>query len=233
MEWPLFNLDTDNTYNEFGTGAKIWFFLCGICPIILGIFNIITQITSIFNYGNFSLLSVCCIFAYLISILQGIAYFALLVKRWKDIFNIIVGVQAVSLFLNIIISIISDLGIIGVLSSFIAFAINIGITYAVLSKCGGEQLPKVSEILENENTADQATSCDSNSGICCPKCGSGNLQAVSENNTTGGGYSAGKGCCGYMLLGPLGFLCGACGSKTKTTTTTCFVCMNCGHKFAK
>ncbi|MBQ7399764.1 MAG: hypothetical protein IJW06_04840 [Clostridia bacterium] len=74
---------------------------------------------------------------------------------------------------------------------------------------------------------------------CCPKCKSRNLQVVigSEfhSETTGGGYSAGKGCCGYMALGPLGLLCGACGSKVKTTTTSSsnsvWFCRDCGNKF--
>lgn len=80
---------------------------------------------------------------------------------------------------------------------------------------------------------------NNNRKICCPKCKSKNLQFVSNtefsSKTTGGGYSAGKGCCGYMALGPLGLLCGACGSKSKTTVTSkstnIWVCGECGNKF--
>ena len=61
----------------------------------------------------------------------------------------------------------------------------------------------------------------------CPRCGSGNVQF--GTNTSGGGFSAGKGCCGYIALGPLGLLCGACGSKTKTDEF--WVCQKCGNKF--
>ena len=72
-------------------------------------------------------------------------------------------------------------------------------------------------------------------GMCCPNCGNTNLQVVNEVNTStsGGGYSAGKGCLGYLIFGPLGLLCGACGSKqqTNTTNTTYWVCSKCGHKF--
>ena len=64
--------------------------------------------------------------------------------------------------------------------------------------------------------------------MICPKCGSENTQFAT--NTSGGGYDAGNGCCGYMLLGPLGLLCGACGSKTETEEF--WVCNNCGHKFS-
>lgn len=72
-------------------------------------------------------------------------------------------------------------------------------------------------------------------GLRCPKCGSKSLQAIVESNTTGtgGGYSGGKGCLGFLLFGPLGLLCGSCGSKQKISTTnkTFWVCQNCGNKF--
>ncbi len=74
---------------------------------------------------------------------------------------------------------------------------------------------------------------------CCPKCKSRNLQIVTNtefhSETKGGGYSGSKGCCGYMTFGPLGLLCGACGSKSKTTITSSstdvWVCRDCGNKF--
>ncbi|MBQ8249143.1 MAG: hypothetical protein IJY93_04580 [Clostridia bacterium] len=74
---------------------------------------------------------------------------------------------------------------------------------------------------------------------CCPKCKSRNLQIVTNtefsSQTKGGGYSTGKGCCGYILLGPLGLLCGGLGSKSKTTvtskSTTTWTCLDCGNKF--
>ena len=71
--------------------------------------------------------------------------------------------------------------------------------------------------------------------LCCPKCGSKRIQATTETDvrTTGKNYSVGQGCLGYLLLGPLGLLCGSCGSgqKTTTTSTTYWVCPNCGNKF--
>ncbi len=71
--------------------------------------------------------------------------------------------------------------------------------------------------------------------VYCPKCKSQKLQTVVESNTEGkgGGYGAGKGCLGWLLLGPLGLLCGICGNGTKITTTnkTFFMCMDCGNKF--
>lgn len=64
--------------------------------------------------------------------------------------------------------------------------------------------------------------------MICPKCGSEKTQFAT--NTSGGGYSAGNGCCGYMILGPIGLLCGACGSRTETEEF--WVCNNCGNRFS-
>lgn len=76
--------------------------------------------------------------------------------------------------------------------------------------------------------------------ICCPECGSRDLQYSTETNYSTTvktkGYSGGKGCLGYLLMGPFGLLCGSCGSgKSKTTvnstTTHAWICKNCGNKF--
>jgi len=64
--------------------------------------------------------------------------------------------------------------------------------------------------------------------MICPKCNSENVQFSTK--TSGGGYSAGNGCCGYMFLGPLGLLCGACGSGAETEEF--WICNKCGHKFS-
>jgi uncharacterized Zn finger protein len=54
--------------------------------------------------------------------------------------------------------------------------------------------------------------------MSCPKCGSENVQVVTETKTKG--YSASKGCCGILLfpiIGFFGLLCGFCGmGKSKT-----------------
>lgn len=65
----------------------------------------------------------------------------------------------------------------------------------------------------------------------CPKCGNTNLQAVTESTSTGKDFSAGKGCCGAILLGPIGILCGACGKGRQINSTTYWLCSKCGHKF--
>lgn len=94
--------------------------------------------------------------------------------------------------------------------------------------------------IDNENTAPSAESvplmrAPDTAGLHCPKCKSENLQTVVKTNTeaSGGGFRLGKGCLGALLLGPLGWLCGALGNKTKVTSTntTAFVCMGCGFRF--
>ena len=76
---------------------------------------------------------------------------------------------------------------------------------------------------------------DKSNGYCCPECGSRDLQVINETSThtTGSDFSAGKGCLGYLLFGPLGILCGSCGQSQKVTTTNTnyFICKKCGQKF--
>jgi len=63
----------------------------------------------------------------------------------------------------------------------------------------------------------------------CLSCGSDNCQFVSEVSSKG--FSASKGCCGFLLFsGPIGLLCGLCG-RGKTDTQTYWVCNNCGNRF--
>ena len=61
----------------------------------------------------------------------------------------------------------------------------------------------------------------------CPNCGSENIQF--GTSTSGGGFSLFNSCCGFLALGPLGLLCGACGSGTSTEEF--WICQGCGHKF--
>lgn len=62
----------------------------------------------------------------------------------------------------------------------------------------------------------------------CPRCGSSQIQIVSEGETQG--FGAGKGCLGAFLLGPIGFLCGLCGMG-KGETRAVRMCVNCGNRF--
>lgn len=62
----------------------------------------------------------------------------------------------------------------------------------------------------------------------CPNCGSENVNLIS--NTTTRGFKGSDACCGYILMGPLGILCGSLGSGKKSTNEF-WVCNNCGSKF--
>jgi hypothetical protein len=66
-----------------------------------------------------------------------------------------------------------------------------------------------------------------NSGKC-PKCGSDNIQGM--HSSTQKGFSDANACGGCCLLGPLGLLCGLCGSGKKEEKTF-RMCLNCGNKF--
>lgn len=71
--------------------------------------------------------------------------------------------------------------------------------------------------------------------LSCPYCGNNNCRPIvkTEVKTSGGGYGFWNGCCGLILLGPVGLLCGACGSsvKTKVRNETWWVCQKCGKEF--
>lgn len=71
--------------------------------------------------------------------------------------------------------------------------------------------------------------------LLCPQCGNTEIQITTSTNlqTTGKNYSAAKGCCGWIALGPIGLLCGTCGKgqQTTSTTTTAWACPKCGKIF--
>ena len=63
----------------------------------------------------------------------------------------------------------------------------------------------------------------------CPKCSSENVQIHYEVEKQG--FSGGKGCCGWILLGPIGLLCGLCGKNKIKSEEKYWTCNNCGSKF--
>lgn len=65
----------------------------------------------------------------------------------------------------------------------------------------------------------------------CPGCGNEHCQIITETKTTGKDFSASKGCCGALLLGPIGILCGACGEGKQIHSENFWICTNCGKKF--
>lgn len=63
----------------------------------------------------------------------------------------------------------------------------------------------------------------------CPKCGSSETQFIVDNQSTG--PSIGWGCCGYILLGPVGLLLSLCGISHSHDEY--WICNKCGEKFNK
>lgn len=67
--------------------------------------------------------------------------------------------------------------------------------------------------LENENKVEDGK-------VRCPKCDSEQISMVKK------GYNTKKGCCGYALCGPLGFLYGQKGANDLER-----ICAKCAHKW--
>ena len=65
----------------------------------------------------------------------------------------------------------------------------------------------------------------------CPKCGSENCQFHTKTKVNASLFSWKDACCGSVCLGPLGILCGLCGTNIDTTTKEFWVCNDCGKKF--
>ena len=61
----------------------------------------------------------------------------------------------------------------------------------------------------------------------CPKCGSEKTHYVT--NTRSKGPSIANGCCGWIVLGPVGLLCSFCGMGSETEEY--WICDDCGKKF--
>lgn len=111
---------------------------------------------------------------------------------------------------------------------------------AFCKKCG-KQLSVIEQPADQEAQTAQSTQqipvSQGNSNIFCPYCHAGgeNCHPVVKTDikTSGGGYGFWNGCCGFILLGPVGLLCGACGSsvKTKVRNETWWVCQKCGKEF--
>ena len=112
---------------------------------------------------------------------------------------------------------------------------------AAFCKQCGKRLTSTAPVEKNSITFSDmpsgAPTTSADSGISCPFChaSSDNCHPVVKTDikTSGGGYGFWNGCCGFILLGPVGLLCGACGSsvKTKVRNETWWVCQKCGKEF--
>lgn len=68
----------------------------------------------------------------------------------------------------------------------------------------------------------------------CPHCGapySNCVPLVKSELSGSGGYSLFSGCCGTVLLGPLGLLCGLRRQSFSTSNQTWWACRRCGKEF--
>lgn len=63
------------------------------------------------------------------------------------------------------------------------------------------------------------------SPVRCPKCGSPEIFLMTRESN---GFDAPNACCGYIIFGPLGLLCGLSGERESLTTRKC---KNCGYEF--
>jgi DNA-directed RNA polymerase subunit RPC12/RpoP len=61
--------------------------------------------------------------------------------------------------------------------------------------------------------------------VRCPRCNSTDVHFVTKSDSDFDGSNA---CCGYILFGPIGLLCGLTGNKENKTVRKC---MNCNHEF--
>ncbi len=77
------------------------------------------------------------------------------------------------------------------------------------------------EVMDDDKSSYQ----QNNQHIHCPECGSTNIYLRTKENTD---FHEGNACCGLILFGPLGLLCGLTGKKESTTFRKCG---NCGHEF--
>lgn len=107
-------------------------------------------------------------------------------------------------------------------------------------KCGKQIETEVTDIQSAQTVQpipQASTSTQEKPVISCPYChaSSDNCHPIVKTDVkaSGGGYSFWNGCCGLILLGPAGLLCGACGSsvKTKVRNETWWVCQKCGKEF--
>lgn len=66
----------------------------------------------------------------------------------------------------------------------------------------------------------------------CPKCGSENISSIVNTHSHTKGFDGSDACCGYLLFGWPGVLCGLCDTGDTTTTThTTNICNECGKRF--
>ncbi len=73
-----------------------------------------------------------------------------------------------------------------------------------------------------------------NKDTICPHCNTMGCTPLQKNTTkiTNSNFNWSSGCCGLLLMGPFGLLCGLCGKGTKVDiqNETWWICMKCGRQ---
>jgi DNA-directed RNA polymerase subunit M/transcription elongation factor TFIIS len=77
-----------------------------------------------------------------------------------------------------------------------------------------------------DDTPKQQNGPEDASSVRCPSCGSSDIHFVTTE--TGSDFKGDSACCGFLLFGPIGLLCGLAGDRQSRTVRKC---MNCGHEF--
>jgi len=84
------------------------------------------------------------------------------------------------------------------------------------------QQQHVTAISNSVPSADVAAQPTDTNNICCPKCGCTQLSTAKK------GMSGGSACCGALLFGPIGVLCGLQGANKVVVT-----CLKCGYQWTR
>ena len=87
------------------------------------------------------------------------------------------------------------------------------------SDYGYEEAPEV-EVVDEGPKKEQR-----NQTIRCPRCDSEKIYLLTRESS---GFDGSNACCGYVLFGPLGLLCGLATDRESETTRKC---RNCGYEF--
>lgn len=94
-----------------------------------------------------------------------------------------------------------------------------------------DNAPHIPTYVCTDNTESEVVVSTPTSRLRCPRCGGYNLTPISETVTHGKDFNPGDACCGYLLCGPIGLLCGLTGKGKQVATNTYWLCSDCGNKF--
>ncbi|MFH7011536.1 hypothetical protein ACHRV5_06650 [Flavobacterium sp. FlaQc-52] len=89
-----------------------------------------------------------------------------------------------------------------------------------LETLSGTEKEELIRSFKKKNTTVTAQSTGNNDGLICPKCRSNQVYADKK------GFSGKKACCGAILAGPFGLLCG-----THKSNKVRLTCLNCKHSW--